>query len=117
MDIKLDNDAHAGAIAVMARWPEVRFIMVDFPRGGHSRNEDKSGDMAALGKWLAELARETNKPIVVSQLLRKKSAFDADEITLDRVSGSTAIVQFARMVWAIDTPEPASQGKKTAPGD
>jgi hypothetical protein len=112
MDIRLDDVDHAAAIVTMAKRPEVLYIVIDSLRGGHNKDENKSGDMAKIGKWLAELAREINKPIVISQLLNKRSRFESDEVTLDRVSGSTAIIQFARMVWAIDTPDTQHKEKK-----
>ncbi|MBE3144041.1 MAG: AAA family ATPase [Planctomycetes bacterium] len=112
MDVQLTDPAHAGAIATIAMRPEVRFIVIDSLRGAHRRNEKEAGDMAPIGKWLAELARDINKPIMVTQLLRKKSVYENDDLTLDRISGSTAIIQFARIVWAIDTPDALHKEKK-----
>jgi hypothetical protein len=57
-------------------------------------------------KGLAQLARDNNIAVLVIHHLRKKGLFDGEEISLDRVRGSSAITQIARVVWAIDRPDP-----------
>ncbi len=58
-------------------------------------------------KWLAELARNLGKPILLLHHLRKRGMFDTGEaVSLDRVRGSTVIIQPARVVWALDVPDP-----------
>ena len=35
--------------------------------------------------------------------------FDGESVDLERLRGSSAIVQTARMVWALDTPDPQAK--------
>lgn len=105
-DIELDNPAHQAAIMDIAHRDDVKAIFVDSLSGGATGRDNKnSSDMLAIGKWLAELARDTNKPLIVAHHLRKKSVFDGDKINLDRLRDSSSIVQTARVVWAIDAPD------------
>jgi hypothetical protein len=57
-------------------------------------------------KILAELARDTHKPFILTHHLRKRGILDVgDKVHLERIRGSSAIIQAARMVWAIDNPD------------
>lgn len=111
IDIRLDDADHQGAIADLAKREDVRLIVVDSLRGAHSRDENSS-EAIALVQWLAMLARDTGKPIILTHHLRKRGLLDGDRITLDRVRGSSAIVQMARVVWAMDTPDPRDSDTK-----
>lgn len=102
-DIKLDLPEHRAALEKKARLPEVKLIVIDSLRGMHSGDENSS-DAMGLIKWVAELARDTGNPIILSHHLRKRSIFDSESVELDRLRGSSAIVQTARLVWAVDTP-------------
>ena len=104
-DFKLDNPEHVSALARLARRPDVRLIVVDSLRGAHSKDENNSETME-LVKLLAALARDTNKPVLLTHHLRKRGFFDGDSVNLDRLRGSSAIVQSARVVWALDAPDP-----------
>jgi hypothetical protein len=44
--------------------------------------------------------------------LGKKKEWDSGEITLERVRGSSAIVQFARIVWALSCPDVTNKETK-----
>ena len=105
-DINLGNPKHMEAIREIANRSDVSLVIVDSLRGAHQRDEDSS-KMITIVKSLAELARDVNKPVLVSHHPRKESVTDLDVITLDRLRGSSAIVQPARMVWAVDWPDPA----------
>lgn len=106
LDVCLDNLDHQAAIIKAASEPEVKLIVVDSLSGGTRRNSKNSNEMIVVGKFLAELARDTGKPVLVSHHLRKKGLLDGDSITLDRLRDSSAIAQTARVIWAIDTPNP-----------
>jgi hypothetical protein len=59
---------------------------------------------------LAELARDTSSAIIVVHHLRKRSADEfTQEVTIDRVRGSTAIVATMRSIIALDRPDPLSK--------
>jgi hypothetical protein len=107
-DVSLDDAGHRAAITAKAHLPQVRFVVVDSLRGANAGNENDSVSMSVV-KWLAELARDTGKPIVLTHHLRKRGMLDGDALTLDRVRGSSALMQPARVVWGVDTPDPANQ--------
>jgi archaellum biogenesis ATPase FlaH len=106
-DVQLNNSRHRAALVALAKRPDVRLIVVDSLSGGHQEEEKSATGMIPTIKWLAELARDTGKPIILTHHLRKRSLFDSSEsVTLDRVRGSSGITQLARMVWAVDAPDP-----------
>lgn len=103
-NISLDDKDHLDAIFHKAQHPDIRLVIVDSLSGGTRREARNSSDMLAVGGFLADLAKVTGKPILVSHHLNK-SRNGSDLVTLDRVRDSSAIVQLARVVWAIDTPD------------
>lgn len=105
VDVQLDNPTHRTAVLTAAQREDVRFIVVDSLRGCHRLDENGSESIEIV-MWLAKLARDTCKPILLTHHLRKKSHFDGDSVSLDRLRGSSAIIQPARMIWAMDTPDP-----------
>ncbi len=109
-DFRLDDPAKLQTLCDLAFLPDVRAVVIDSLRGANSRNENDS-DVITLVMRLAELARDCNKPILLTHHLRKRGLFDGDGPSLDRLRGSSAIVQPARVVWALDTPDP--QDKET----
>jgi putative DNA primase/helicase len=105
-DVHLDDPDHRQAVTCMARRPEVKMIVIDSLSGAHRRDENSS-KIITLVKWFARLARDTGKPILMTHHLRKRGMLDAQsEVSLERLRGSSAIVQPARVVWALDRPNP-----------
>lgn len=111
--ISLDRSDHRKAIAEMAHRPEIQLIVIDSLRGVY-RGDENSSVSVAIVKLLAELARNTNKPILLTHHLRKRGLFDLgdDKVSLDRIRGSSAIIQMARLVWAIDCPNMSNEKYK-----
>lgn len=110
-DFRLDDAAKMAALIDLTHLPDVRAVIIDSLRGANSRNENDS-DVIELVMTLSQLARDTNKPIILTHHLRKRGLLDgADGPNLDRLRGSSAIVQPARVVWTLDTPDP--QDKET----
>jgi putative DNA primase/helicase len=103
-DVNLDEAEHKEAIINKAGLPEVRFIVVDSLSGTNSRKESAT-EIKGITEWLARLARDIQKPLLLTHHLRKKGIIDTDEITLDRIRGSSAIVQAARVIWTLDIPD------------
>jgi putative DNA primase/helicase len=103
-DLQLDNPEHLAAMARVAQNPDVRLIVVDSLRGANKRDENSSDTMAVV-QWLAQLARDTGKPLLLTHHLRKRSITDNETVELDRLRGSSAIVQPARVIWALDIPD------------
>lgn len=110
-DVKLDIPEHAAALAQKAMLPEVRLIVIDSLRGMHRGDENSSETMSTI-KWLAELARDSGKEMILTHHLRKRSIFDGEGVELERLRGSSAIVQTARLVWALDVPDPQTKDVK-----
>ena len=112
-DIYLDDPEHQAAIEHMAARDDVRLIVVDSLSGANRQKENDS-DMRAIGKWLAELARNLNKPLLVTHHLRKRGLLDGnnERVGLDRLRGSSAIAQFGRVIWALDAPDPSDEEHK-----
>ncbi len=95
----------------IANRSDVSLVIVDSLRGAHQMDEDSS-KMIMIVKLLAELARDVNKPVLVTHHPRKPSFTDSDEITLDQLRGSSAIVQLARMVWAVAWPDHTKENRR-----
>ncbi|TDA65930.1 MAG: hypothetical protein D9V45_03025 [Chloroflexi bacterium] len=107
VDINFDKPLHKAAVIEKAYLPGVKLIVVDSLSGANNRRENET-EVKQVTEFLAELARDTGKPILLTHHLRKKGMLDTDTITLDRLRGSSAIVQTARVVWALDKPDPNS---------
>ena len=110
-DVNLDNPRHRQAIYNLAHRDDIRLIVIDSLRGSHGGSE-KDTEIIGVVKWMAQVARDTGKPFLLTHHLRKRGLFDGNEISLDRLRGSTAIVQPARLVWAMDTPDPNAKDTK-----
>jgi putative DNA primase/helicase len=105
-DVSIDAPAHREAIAHLARRPEVRLVVVDSFSGASRRDENSSESLAAV-RWLAALARDTGKPVLLLHHLRKRGLLDGDhKVSLERLRGHSSIVQPARTVLALDAPDP-----------
>jgi len=103
-DASLDDLNERIVIEARAALPEVKFIVIDSLSGGSRHKENDTG-IKEVCLWAAQLARKIQKPIMLIHHLGKKKDFDTGEITLERVRGSSAIVQFARIVWALSVPD------------
>lgn len=107
LDVNLANRGHIQAVTEKALLPGVRLIVVDSLSGSNSLKENDS-EIKRITEFLARLARDTGKPILLTHHLRKRGLFDGDIVTLDQVRGHSAIVQAARVIWALDTPDRGS---------
>lgn len=106
-EVLLQDPDHKAAIETWAHRPEVRLVIVDSLSGANMARENDAG-MLHVTKWLASLAVDAGKPVLLTHHLRKRGLLDAGEgVTLDRIRGSSAITQAARSVLAIDAPDPA----------
>lgn len=111
IDFNMENRKHNLELARLANFKAVKLICIDSYSGVHAGDENNS-EMNQNIKFLATLARDIQKPIILTHHLRKKSQFEKNIITLDRVRGSSSIVQTARVVIAIDQPDPTSPKKR-----
>lgn len=99
------NEPDWQALETAAHRDGVKLLVLDSLRGAYHGNENDSDSVCLMIK-LAEIARDADIAILIIHHLRKKGIFDGAKINLDRVRGSSAIVQIARCVWAIDRPSP-----------
>lgn len=107
----IDKPSDRKAIQTIAERSEVKLIVLDSLSGSHSGKENSSEMLHTVG-WLAELARDTGKPVLVSHHLRKKGLVDGSEISIDRIRGSSAIVQTPRTIWGLDQMDSHSRETK-----
>ena len=110
-DVNLDDKGHMATVSEKALHQDVVFIVVDSLSGSSNRKESET-DVKRVTEFLARLARDSGKPILLTHHLRKRGIMDGDTVTLDRLRGSSAIVQAARVVWALDKPNPGSDRKR-----
>jgi len=103
--VDLDNAKHRQAIVAAAKREDVRFIVLDSLSAASKRRDENSSGMLQVVTWLANLARDTGKPLLVTHHLRKRGMLDGNEPTLDRLRGFGGIVQPARLVWALHSPD------------
>lgn len=90
---------------------EPGLVVIDSLRGALQGDENSSDVGTPLAR-LAGLARRYQVPIIVIHHLRKTNQFESqDEVSLDRLRGSSAIGQFARSVIAIDSPDPDDRNR------
>lgn len=108
-DILLQDDAHMDAIRYMAARADVRLVVVDSLSGANVAKENDAR-MVHTVKSLATIAKQVGKPVILTHHFRKLGLRDdTGRPSLDRIRGSGAIVQPARVVWAIDAPDPQQE--------
>lgn len=103
-DFDLESPDKWRALEEAAFLPDVRLIVVD-SLSGSNRREENRGQQLELVQRLAGLARDCQRPMLITHHLRKRGLMDSAEVTLDRVRGHTSILQLARVVWALDAPD------------
>lgn len=101
VELRLDTDEGWWAMQGEAHRKNVRLIVIDSLRGSFRGSENRS-EIVGFMSQLAELATRTQTPLLLIHHLRKRGLQDGDDIDIDRVRGSSAIVQMARCVWAVD---------------
>ncbi len=109
--VLLDDPADQEAVYNLARRPDVRLIVIDALRGIH-RGRENDSEVHSVVAFLAAMARDTGKPILLTHHLSKPRVGEIDEVSVDRVRGSSAIVQPARVVWGIDAPDGSAPERK-----
>ena len=111
-DFNFNDTSHRKALEEKIVLPEVKFAVFDSLRGMHIGDENSSGEMIRVVKWLSNLAKKSGKPIVVSHHLNKGLFSGSNGISLNQIRGSTANVQIPRSVWALDTPDMQNKDRK-----
>lgn len=108
IDINLSNPIHRKRLREKALLSQVKVIVIDSLKGANTSVENDS-QIFEIVKFLAELARDTGKVVILIHHLRKKGLGEDDNVTLDHIRGSSAITQTPRMVWAINSKSDGSK--------
>ncbi len=104
-EICLNDPKDRDVIAEKMENADVKFCVIDALRGAY-RGDELGDGMFYTAQFLSEVARNTNKPILLNHHLNKKHPNDTSTIvTLDRVRGKSSAVQCCRVVWAVDAPD------------
>jgi len=102
-EFSIDNAEHIERLRTMAARPDVRCIILDSLSGATQQDENSSAMLHSVKK-LAIIAAESGKPFLLLHHLNKGLS-DGDGVHQRQIRGSSAIIQTARAVWAIDAPD------------
>ncbi len=105
--VNVGNRHHREAMERAAQAPDVGLVVLDSLSAARPGRDENDSRCIADMQWLAALARDSGKPLLVLHHLRKRGLLDAQGVTLDRLRGSSGIPQLARVVWALSIPDPA----------
>jgi putative DNA primase/helicase len=108
IDINLSDLTHQKRLREKSFLPQVKVIVIDSLKGANTGVENDS-QIFEIVKFLAELARDTGKIVILIHHLRKKGFGEEHNVTLDHIRGSSAITQTPRMVWAINSESDGSK--------
>ena len=101
--ISLESLRDVDQVRQLAARDDVRLIIIDSLSGSHSKSESEN-EVGLLVKAVAQVARDTQKPVIITHHLNKQ--FRTNRISLLNVRGTTAIAQYVRLIWALDAPDP-----------
>ena len=103
-DVDLMEADGWAAFEMAVRTQGVRLVIVDSLGGAWLDENDAR--VKTLVKRLGALARDAQVAILIVHHPRKLHLGEHDILTLDRVRGHSGIVQFARVIWALEKPDP-----------
>ena len=106
--VRLDVKDGVKRVTALVLKTESRLIVIDSLRAAHQADENSS-DMSRFLTEIAGAARDNALAVLLVHHLRKRSQFEGEDVTLDRLRGSTVIGATARVVWALDKPDPVAE--------
>lgn len=110
--VDLCDDGHRRRIEMVARREDVALIVLDSLSGASGKaKENTSEEMRPIVQWLADLARNLNKPLLCTHHFNKIQ-FTPDTPPLSKIRGSSVILQFFRIIIAVDAPDLSNQQRK-----
>lgn len=113
-NVDLSRDDHRKRIQIAAAQPDIKLVVAD-ALSSMLRRDENSVEVLETTQWLAELARDTAKALIVVHHRRKRGIFDSGEILeLDQMRGSSALQQHARIVLKVDRPNRESEDRRFA---
>jgi RecA-family ATPase len=103
----LNNAADRELISDILHHPDVVFAVVDSLSAASAGVDENSSAAGQSVAWLAEQARNTNKPILVIHHMNKSAMRTRGSAPpgLADIRGNTAIAQHARIIWTLDNPD------------
>lgn len=104
-DYSLDRKEDREVIRDIVMNENIKLLLIDSLSGSTLRDAKDTSKAMELMKWLSELARDANIPVLVTHHLRKKNITDGPKLTNDRVRDSTVITQMVRFVWMLEPPD------------
>jgi hypothetical protein len=108
-DFRLDEPVAWAELVRLVDTHQPKLVVIDSLRGSH-RGKENDSEMADILSKLASLARDYRLAVLLLHHLRKANQFEVmNDVTLDRVRGSSAITAMSRVVIAIDRPNPFQQ--------
>ncbi len=107
----LDRRDHWLAVSSAVCWTRPALVIFDSLSGVHAVSENSSRIRSLMQKFAA-LAQDSGAAVLVIHHLRKRSESSSVAASLDRLRGSSAIAQSARVVWAIDRPDPSDPRRR-----
>ena len=109
--VNLGDLEHRKRLEKLCDRDEIQIIIIDSLSGAHSKKENDSGEMKEILIWLCGVAQRTNKPIICTHHFNKLNFQDALP-NIDKVRGSSAIIQFFRSIISIDCPDAMNPERK-----
>lgn len=94
----LAEEEHRNQLSNMVEEVQPSLIVIDSMGGIKSGGENKKEEMQPIMLYLTRLVQNRNCSVLVLHHLNKGSLAESEEITLNRLRGSTAISQFSRSV-------------------
>ncbi len=94
----LNNDEHKAQFVSMIKDLKPKLVIIDSLGGVKSGGENRKEDMQPTMLFLNHLAQEYQFAVVVIHHLNKTKREEEEEIAINHLRGSTAIVQFARSI-------------------
>lgn len=94
----LNNEEHKTQFVQMIRDLRPKLVIIDSLGGVKSGGENRKEDMQPTMLFLNHLAQEYQFAVVVIHHLNKTKREEEEEIAINHLRGSTAIVQFARSI-------------------
>jgi hypothetical protein len=112
-NLDLLRSGHRQAIFAAARNPITRLIIIDSLHSLiRSENTARATEIIA---HLGRLAQTSGLPVLATHHLRNPHSSQKHQVTLDRIHGPTATIQYPRLIWAIDTPYPPADPRRLYP--
>ena len=105
-DVNLLTSRGWDSFEAAVRSDDVRLALVDSLGGAYLKENDPH--VKLLVQRLGALARDAQVAVCIVHHPRKLHLGEYDQLTLDRVRGHSGIVQFARVIWGLEKPDPAT---------